>query len=72
MMEYRAAWCSGVLQPPGPPLNLKQSQASKSSLPVAPTLAPSQSSGAWRKCLGSLSWVRCCHHLPTRLGQTGA
>lgn len=44
----RRAWCSGVLCPSAL-LSASSSQSSRSSVPVAPTLAPSQSSGAWRK-----------------------
>lgn len=74
VMECRAARRSGVLQPPSPPLILKQNQASRSSMPGAarllhPTLAPSQNSGVWRKCPDSLSWVQGCHHVPTRPSQ---
>lgn len=66
----RPAWCSGVLCPPSPPLSLKQS-SSRSSVPVAPTLAPSEELRCLEKEPGSPSWNRCYHHLPTGPGQTG-
>lgn len=48
VMEYGAPGALASCAPPAL-LSASSSQGSRSSVPVAPTLAPSQSSGAWRE-----------------------